>query len=102
MLVGAFVSEFIDLGVKCVFFSRERSQSVRFLCICLADLNEIGYKNMVHHTHIYIYIYSQPTISISGTDSYDDGGDHFPINKMPVIGALCFGSFFFNGKGGGV
>lgn len=79
------------------FFSRERSQSVRFLCICLADLNEIGYKNMVHHTHIYIY--SQPTICISGTDNYDDGGDHFPINKMPVIGALCFGSFFLTGRG---
>lgn len=81
------------------FFSRERSQSVRFLCICLADLNEIGYKNMVHHTHIYIY--SQPTICISGTDSYDDGGDHFPINKMPVNGALCFGGFFSR-EGGGV
>lgn len=52
---------------------------------------------MVHHTHIYIY--SQPTICISGTDNYDDGGDHFPINKMPVIGALCFGSFFLTGRG---
>lgn len=47
---------------------------------------------MVHHTHIYIY--SQPTICISGTDNYDDGGDHFPINKMPVNGALRFGVFF--------
>lgn len=54
---------------------------------------------MVHHTHIYIY--SQPTICISGTDSYDDGGDHFPINKMPVNGALCFGGFFSREGGGG-
>lgn len=82
------------------FFSRERSQSVRFLCICLADLNEIGYKNMVHHTYIYIYTHS-PLYAFLAPIIMMMGGDHFPINKMPVNGALCFGGFFSR-EGGGV
>lgn len=95
MLVGAFVSEFIDLGVKCVFFSRERSQSVRFLCICLADLNEIGYKNMVHHTYIYspLYAFLAPIIMMMGAII-------FRLIKCQLMGR-CVSGFFFHGKGGG-
>lgn len=87
---GAFVTWLIN-------FSRERSQSVKFLCICNADLKEIDFKNMVHHIHMY----TRPTICISGTHNYDDEANHHQINKIPVICALGFGDFFFAGGGWG-
>lgn len=80
------------------FFSRERSQSVRFLCICLADLNEIGYKNMVHHTYIYIYTHS-PLYAFLAPIIIMMGAIIFRLIKCQLLGRCVSAVFFLTGRG---